>query len=79
MSLIPVSQVNPDILDCVDFDKVAEETATLYGVPDRLQRSLEEKDALRQQRAQQMAQQQALQTAMEGTKAIKNIADADRD
>lgn len=78
-SLIPVSQVNPDILDCVDFDRVAEETATLYGVPDRLQRSPEEKDALRQQRAQQMAQQQALQTAMEGTKAIKNIADADRE
>ena len=59
--------------------RVAEETATLYGVPDRLQRSPEEKDALRQQRAQQMAQQQALQTAMEGTKAIKNIADADRE
>ena len=48
-------------------------------MPDRLQRSPEEKDALRQQRAQQMAQQQALQTAMEGTKAIKNIADAEGD
>ena len=78
-SLIPVSQVNPDILDCVDFDMVADETATLYGVPDRLRRSPEEKDALRQQRAEQMAQQQALQTAMEGSKAIKNIADAERE
>jgi hypothetical protein len=73
------SQMNPEILDKINFDEAMDEVAEMNGVPPNLLRSDEDVAKLRQQRAEQMAQQQQMMqmaqmagVAKEGAGALKD-------
>lgn len=55
------AQVKPDVLDNYDFDKSERDTALAEGLPVDFLRSPEDRDAMRQARAEQMAQQQQME------------------
>jgi hypothetical protein len=54
----PIAQVKPEILDNIDFDIATIETAEVTGVPSKLIRSVEGRDAIRKARAAQQADEQ---------------------
>jgi hypothetical protein len=73
------AQMNPEILDKINFDEAMDEVAEMNGVPPNLLRSDEDVAKLRQQRAEQMAQQQQMMqmaqmagVAKEGAGALKD-------
>lgn len=74
--LIPLAQINPDILDAVDMDKLAEQLAIARGTPRSILRSPEELAKLREAKKQMQAMQQAAQIAEPAANAMKNIAQA---
>lgn len=67
-------QVAPEIADNFVFDKVARLSAEAVGVSSEIIRNEEERDEMRQARAEQMAQQQAAQDAPGIAKAAKDMA-----
>jgi len=74
--LIPLAQTQPDIMDAVDTDQYAIETARLRGVrPNKIRQSQQDQQ-IRQQRAQAEPAAQLTQVAEPASKAIKNLADA---
>jgi len=72
-SILPMAEFNPEVLDNIDFDKIAEESGVLYGIPDRLRRSESEKETIRQKRQEQQAQQQAIEQGLQVTEGVKNL------
>lgn len=76
--LAPAAQIDPQVYDCVDFDKVAEELADARGVSQKVLRSPEAMVALRKQKADQQQMQQMSQVAEPVSKSIKNLADASK-
>jgi hypothetical protein len=58
-----LAQINPEILDNVDFDAAVRLYGEEVGVPAVIQRSKMEVDAIRQKRNMQMQQQQQIQNA----------------
>jgi len=74
--ILPLAQVTPEILDVVDFDKLAQELAKGRGVSAVLLRTVDEIAEIRGQRQQQQQMAQMAEIAEPATKAIKNIADA---
>lgn len=66
--LIPMAQVDPDIVDLYDMDKAARKKSQLLGVPTDVMRSDKEVQKLRRKRAereQQVQQQMMMQAASE--------------
>jgi hypothetical protein len=74
--LLPAAQVNPEVMDVVNWDKYARELAKARGTPVIILRSDQEIQDLRQARGQQQAAQQIAQVAEPASKAVKNLADA---
>jgi len=74
--LLPLAQVNPQIMDVIDFDAYTRELAIARGVTRTILRDQKALDAIRQNRQQQQAMQSVAQTAEPASKAIKNLADA---
>jgi len=74
--LLPLIQVNPGIMDVIDFDKFAQQMAIARGTPRIILRSSKDIAAIRQQKQQQQAMQNIAQTALPATQSIKNLADA---
>jgi len=71
-AIIPAAQVDPTVFDGVNFDALAAELALYSGVTRKIIRSPEERDGIRQQKAQQ-------QMLMQGAAAGKDIASAAKD
>ena len=78
-----LAQVNPAILDNINFDMVSQESADMLGVPAKVVNTPEQIMAIRKQRAkkeQQMAAAQntamAAEMATKGAAATKDLADA---
>ncbi len=74
--LLPLSQVDPGILDAVDMDAVADEYAKARGVPRVVIRSPEAVAQIREQKGKMQAAQQMAQVAEPASKALKNVSDA---
>lgn len=70
-----VAELNPEIIDTIDFDEVSEQYADMNGTPPKIIRSREERKKIRDQRAQAQAamaqQEQAAQLADTGQKLGK--------
>jgi len=76
--LIPVSQVDPGVLDAIDFDKYAAALARYRGVPMDIMRSPDELAQVRQQKQAAQAAQQAAQVAEPASQAYKNLSEAQK-
>ena len=76
--LIPMAQVNPGVFDIVDMDAAAQELAIARKTPRRILRSNDEIAKLREQRSKMEAMQQIAQVAEPASKAVKNLADAQK-
>jgi len=74
--LTPFAQMNPDVMDIFDPDKLAQLTAEVSGVPTSVLRSQDDVNNLRQQRAQQQQAAQMTEMAQPVAGAIKDIAQA---
>lgn len=72
-----VAGIKPDVIDNFDADKVALEYHDMLGVTYRVLRTPEERDALRQQRAQAQQQQAAVEQQVQQAQAAKLLSDAD--
>lgn len=69
-----VGTAQPEAMDSVDVDQLINEYHAEIGAPERVLRSPEAIQALRQARAQQMQAQQAAEQAVQLTKATKQLA-----
>ena len=73
------AQLNPDILDNIDFDEAIREVASFEGTNAKLIKSQQDVDGIREQKAQQ---QQAMQlasmapVAKDGAKAVKDLSES---
>lgn len=56
-----MGQINPEVLDRVNFDQVAEYSAKIRGIPEHMIKSDDEVEQTRQERNKQMQMAQALQ------------------
>lgn len=74
--LLPVAQVDPDVLDIVDTEKYARELAQISGVSQRVLRSPEEVAQRQANRKEQQDMAAMAATAEPASKALKNVADA---
>lgn len=74
--LAPFAQIEPDIMDVFDKDKLAQLTAEVSGVPTPVIRSPEDIAAIRSQRAEQMQVQQMIDAAQPVAGALKDAAQA---
>ncbi len=72
-----MAQMNPGVLDKVDFDETLEEYAEILGVPQRLLKSNEDVDAQRQAQAEQAAAAEQLLTLQQGAEAAKTVSEVD--
>lgn len=75
----PLVEVQPDVLDKIDFDQAIDEAGHSLSIPAKVIRSDEEVAQIRGERAQAMKAQQAMQMAEQGSKAAKNLAQAPMD
>lgn len=76
--LIPIAQVDPSVMDAIDWDAYAQELALVRGVTRRILRSPREIEEIRQQRAQEQQMQQMATVAEPASKAVKNLAEANQ-
>jgi len=74
--LTPFAQINPDVFDIFDPDKLAALTAEVSGVPTPVLRSLEQVAQIRQQRAAAQQQQQMMEAVQPMAGAMKDVAQA---
>jgi hypothetical protein len=72
-----VSQFHPEVLDTVNWDEDSSTYADMLGVPPNLVRSREERDAIRQARAQAAEAQRQMEMAAQGAKAARDLGSAD--
>lgn len=64
-----IAQVNPDVLDIVNFDVAADELADIRGVPEKLMKTQKEIDEIREARAKAAQTQQMLSMAQQAGEA----------
>jgi len=74
--LLPLTQVDPTVLDALDMDRLVQEYALLGDVSPRVLRSKPEIDAIREQRAAQEQQAAQIAQAEQASSAMKNVAQA---
>ena len=75
-SVIPLTQIDPSVVDTIDTDAYVQETAQGLGVDPTIIRSPEEVERIRGERRQEREVQQFAEIAEPTSKAIKNISDA---
>ena len=76
--LTPFAQINPDVMDIFDPDKLAQLTAEVSGVPMPVLRSPDEVAQLRQSRQEQQQAQQMAEMAQPLAGAMKDVATAQK-
>jgi len=74
--IAPIAQIQPDVMDNFDLDKASRGIGRNLAIPVDWERSAEDRDAMREQRAQAAQQAQALETARVGAKAAKDVSAA---
>lgn len=76
--LTPFAQINPDVFDVFDPDKLAALTAEVSGVPTPVLRNPEDIARIRQQRAEAAQQQQMMESVQPMAGAMKDVAQANQ-
>jgi hypothetical protein len=76
--LAPLAQVDMTIMDVIDTDEFARQQARARSTSRKILRSPQQVQQIREQRAQQQMMQQAAAAAEPISKAVKNVADAQR-
>ena len=74
-----VSTVFPEVLDSINPDQMVDSYAEWIGVPPSMLRSQEERDQMREARAQQQQEQEAMQQGMASIEAAKALGSANMD
>ena len=74
--LAPLAEIQPQVFDLIDGDEVVRVTHTANGAPNRILRSEEEVDAIREQRAQQQAAQAAMQAGPAIAQTVGGLSQA---
>jgi len=74
--LIPAAQLNPSILDIVDWDSYSRELAEAMGTTPKILFSPEAMAKNRQAKAQEQQQAAMMEAAEPASKALKNLSDA---
>jgi len=77
MSQVQLAEINPEVLDNIDFDMAARESAKLLGTPAKVVRDKDEVDQLREARAEQQKKQQQMDTMQQGSEVVKNVGGAE--
>jgi len=72
-----LASLNPQVIDKIDVDYIAEEAADMLGVDPQAVVPGKEVMLIRQQRSQAMAQQQQIATLNEASQALKNVTTPD--
>ena len=72
ISLTGMINMNPEVIDNFDFDKMARKSADIYNISPEMIRSKEELKQIREQRAEAQAQQAQLETALALAKGAKD-------
>lgn len=70
------AQMNPGVLDKVDFDQAVDERAEMLGVSPRIVRSDDDVAAMRQQQAQEQQQAKAMAMAAQGAQVARDLGGA---
>jgi len=76
--LAPAAQIQPDVFDIVDFDEWARQLATARGVSMRVLKSPSRMKQMRDEKQASQELQTAAAIAEPASKAIKNVADAQK-
>jgi hypothetical protein len=74
--LVPVAQIQPNVMDKVDLDAYADELAIVRGVSRRVVRNQADVDSIRQQRAEQEQASAIAGAAEPVSKAVLNLSQA---
>ena len=74
--LIPSAQLNPGVLDIINWEAYSRELADAMGTTPKILYSPKEMEEMRQAKAQQQQAQQMMEAAEPASKAIKNLSDA---
>jgi Bacteriophage head to tail connecting protein. len=74
-----VSGVFPEVLDVINPDQMVDSYAEWIGVPPSMLRSQEERDRMREARAQRQQEQEAMQQGMASIEAAKSLGSANLD
>jgi hypothetical protein len=74
--LIPLAQIDPTVMDVVNFDMYTKELAIARGVTRTILRTDADVTAMREQRAQEKQMEAVATMAEPATKAVKNLAEA---
>jgi len=77
-SVLPLSQLDPSVIDRVNIDRVVLDTQKGTGTPSYILRSDEEFQALQQQKQAAQQQQMQMQNALAASEATKNISQANK-
>ncbi len=72
--MMGMAQLDPSVLDKVDFDAVADYSAKIRGIPEKMIRSDEAVKATRDQRAQQQEMAQGLAAGEQVSNIAKNLS-----
>jgi len=75
-SMLPLAQIDPSILERVDWGEYADLMREANGAPAKLFKTKEEMQAIEQQKAQAAQMQQLMQAAPQVAGAIKDVAQA---
>lgn len=73
-----VAQISPEALDVIDVDATVKYMSEVRGVPEKVMRSDEDLEALRQARQQQFEQQQTLNNLQSGANIAKTNNEANK-
>jgi hypothetical protein len=71
------ADLNPSVLDKIDFDQVIDESADMLGVPTKIVRSDDEVEEIRQNRAQAAQAQQQKEDALMAAQGAETLSNAD--
>ena len=72
-----LTAVDPSVIDNIDLDAITKETADKLGIPEKLLRSKEAVQQIRDARAEEIARQEAAQQAQEMVQGAKVLSDTE--
>jgi hypothetical protein len=75
-AIAPLAQIDPTVMDVFDPGEIARELADINGVPQKMMRSREQVDAMKNQAAQASQAQSLLQAAPVASSVVKDLAQA---
>lgn len=70
----PIAQIDPDMIDVIDFDEIARYTGDILGLPSKIVRDKNQVEMIRQQKHAVLQQQKQQKDAMDTAEAAGNAS-----